>query len=235
MIERLRRLLWPKKIRHPRLCSPNYIGRHTGRAFLVLGGGPSIRNFSDTISQFVGDRNPVVLSANIPHPLWGVSMGHTQYVGFTNRRRLGQARTFPSLHDTSCLIGPHIPSRHIWMRNWERMPFVADDAAPFDIVDGIIQCSCHECGWLLTAVAYVMGASEIWMAGVDGYRRDAANHFYEQADYKIELSLRRQARIQSELLPQMRRCFETADVRGPLFLVPTVYGTVEKDYARMPV
>lgn len=235
MIEQLRHLLWPKKIRHPRLCRPGYVGRHAGRPFLILGGGPSISNFSDTISRFVFDRNPVVLSANIPHPAWGIAMGHTQYVGFTNRRRLGQARIFPSLQDTSCLIGPHIPSRHIWIPSWDRMPFVNDDEATFGIVDGVVQCSCHECGWLLVAVAYIMGASEIWLAGVDGYRQDAVNHFYGQADYKLELSLARQARIQSELLPQMRRCFGSASVRGPLFLTPTVYGTVEADYARVPV
>jgi len=223
MIERLRRLLWPKKIRHPRLCSPNYIGWHTGRPFLVLGGGPSIRDSSEAISRFVSDRNPVVLSANIPHPLWGVSMGHTQYVGFTNRRRLGQARIFPSLEHTPCLIGPHIPTRHIWMPSWERMPFVNDADAPFDIVDGIIQCSCHECGWLLTAVAYVMGASEIWMAGYDGYRRGASNHFYDQPDFQIENSLRRQSTIQSTLLPQMREMFAAMRVDGPHFLTPSVY------------
>ena len=150
-------------------------------------------------------------------------MGVNQYVGFTNRRRLGQARIFPSLEQTPCLIGPHIPTRHIWMPIWERMPFVADDDAPFDIVDGIIQCSCHECGWLLVAVAYVMGAREIWMAGYDGYRRGASNHFYDQPDFQIENSLRRQSTIQSTLLPQMREMFAAMRVDGPHFLTPSVY------------
>lgn len=233
MIERLIRLFRPKKILRPRLHRPDYIGRHAGRPFLVLGSGPSIRTHADTIDQFVQDRNPVVLTANVPHPLWGASMNRIQYVGFTNRRRLGQARIFPSLQSTPCLIGPHIHTRQIWMPTWERMPFVADPDAAFDIVDGIVQCSCHECGWLLVAVAWVMGASEIWMAGVDGYSREGPNHFYEQGDYKIALSLARQARIQSELLPQMRRCFEGTNVRGPLFLTPTIYGPVEAEYARV--
>ena len=234
MIERLIRLFRPKKILRPHLHPPDYIGRHAGLPFLVLGSGPSIQTHRGIIDAFVQDRNPVVLTANVPHPVWGPAMNRTQYVGFTNRRRLGQARIFPSLQDTPCLIGPHIRSRHIWMRSWERMPFVDDSDAPFDIVDGVVQCSCHECGWLLVAVAWIMGSSEIWMAGVDGYSREKANHFYEQEDYSINRSLARQARIQSELLPQMRRCFESAQVRGPFFLTPTLYGPVEADDARVP-
>ena len=219
MIERLRRLVRPKKILHPRLHRPAFMHRHRG-PFLVLGSAPSIISHAEKISRFIRNHRPIVLSANVPHT---VSWLTTQYVGFTNRKRLGQARRFSSLMNTWCLIGPHIPAQAVWMPSWERMPFVNDADAPFDIVDGIIQCSCHECGWLLTAVAYVMGASEIWMAGYDGYRRGASNHFYDQPDFQIENSLRRQSTIQSTLLPQMREMFAAMRVDGPHFLTPSVY------------
>ena len=219
MIERLRRLVRPKKILHPRLHRPEFIHRHRG-PFLVLGSAPSIISHAEQISRFIRNHRPIVLSANVPHT---VSWLTTQYVGFTNRKRLGQARRFSSLMNTWCLIGPHIPAQAVWMPHWERMPFVADDDAPFSIKHGIIQCSCLDCGWLLVAVAFVMGATEIWMAGFDGYVRGQPSSFYDQPDVKIENSLRRQERIRSTLLPQMRAVFAQAGVAGPHFLTPSIY------------
>ncbi len=218
MIERISQFLWPKKIRYPWLRVPAYIERHPGRVFLVLGSGPTIRTHTEAISRFVAHHSPVILSANIPHPLWAEGV---QYVAFTNRKRLGQAATFPSLTDMPCLIGPHIRSGQAWMPRWERLPYLNAEQ-PFAIVDGIIQCDCGDCGTTLIAVAFIMGASEIYVAGMDGYRADSAAHYYVQPDWKPAVALDHQRRVR-KVLPQMRQVFAAAGVSGPTWLTPSVY------------
>jgi len=218
VISLLKRLLWPKKIRHPHLCRPEYIGRHAGRPFLVLGSGPSLLSHSDKIAQYIEIEHPVILSANIPHPVWAVT---TQYVGFTNRKRLSQGKIFPSLPTMPCLVGPHIRECDIWIPHWERLPFVNADR-PFAIADGIIQCDCGDCGATLIAVAFIMGASAIFVAGMDGYKEDAQAHCYDQPDWSLAGASAHQRRVQ-EVLPQMRRLFAASGVAGPTWITPSVY------------
>jgi len=228
VISLLKRLLSPKKIRHPRLCRPAYVGRHLGSTFLILGSGPTIRAHTGAITDFVDFRRPVILSANIPHPLW---LDSVQYVGFTNRKRLSQAKMFSSMAGACCLIGPHIRARDVWVANWERMPYRAEERE-FSITDGIIQCDCGDCGTTLIAVAFIMGASGIFVAGMDGYKPDGEAHCYDQPDWSLAGALAHQRRVQ-EVLPQMRRLFAASGVTGPTWITPSIY--TEGVHARVPV
>ena len=220
MIERLRRLLWPKKIRHPRLCRPEYVGRHKGETFLVLGSGPSIASHRRTISRFMEQNRPIVLAANFPPVDLPV-----HYVGFCNRLRFcSYGSRAIALARIGLLIDPHIPDR-VATRvlggglRWEAMPYKSE-RRPFDVSSGIVQCDCGQTGALLLAVAYIMGASEVWAAGFDGYDDPSQHHWYPEPDFPVARLRQLEARVKV-VLPQMREYFKAHGVGGPWLLTPS--------------
>lgn len=220
MISLLKRLLWPKKIRNPRLRRPTYLARHAGRAFLVLGSGPSIINSSAGIRQFCRSRRPIILAANYPPAYLPVD-----YVGFCNRLRFcaygTRARRVANM---GLLIDPHIPEHVVgrvlggWS-SWERMPYRSEQA-PFNIEDGIVGCDCGQTGTLLLAVAFVMGASEVWAAGFDGYDNPSQHHWYSEPDFPLDRLRQLESRVKV-VLPQMRDWFKLFGVGGPWLLTPS--------------
>ena len=217
MIERIRRFLWSKKIRHPRLVPPRYINRHAGQPFLVLGAGPTLRDHGQRICGLIAERHPVLLSANAA----GLEFS-PHYVSFINRRRFCE-RASVVTHGTS-LIGPHIPKwiiRRYCVGAWERLPWV-NTTEPFGIQDGIVQCDCGMSAALLLAVALVMGASEVWTAGVDGYAvGEAANAFLlQRPEHDFNRALETQGRMKI-VLPEIVVEYRRRGVGGPWSLTPT--------------
>ena len=222
MIERLRRLLWPKKIRYPRLCRPKYVGRHPGRVFLILGAGPSLLRYRQAIRQFVEAREPILLSANAA----GMEFG-PQYVSFINRRRLCE-RAHLVGHRTA-LIGPHIPAwivRRVGLTRWERMPW-RDHLGPFGIHQGVIQSDCGMSAGLLLAVAAVMGASEVWTAGVDGYAVGSPTSAFSlrRPAHDLDRALECQDRMRA-VLPEITQEYERRGIQGPWSLTPTRFAAL---------
>ena len=219
MISRIRRLLWPKKIRHPRLCRPSYIGRHTGRPFLVLGSGPSIQTHRQAVEKFIHERSPVVMAANYPPNDLPV-----HYVGFCNRLRFCKyGERAKKIAGCVILVDPHIPAwvvrTHIGTDRWAWMPYRSGPLR-FDITDGIVGCDCGQTGTLLLAVAFIMGASEVWAAGFDGYDDPSQHHWYPEPDFPLDRLRQLEARVKV-VLPQMRDYFTARGVGGPWLLTPS--------------
>lgn len=219
MIGWIKRLLWSKKIRCPRLRPPAYIGRHVGRCFLVLGAGPSLVEYRHTVSRFVSERAPVVLSANAA----GMEFS-PHYVSFINRRRLCERAHL--VRTGTYLIGPHIPTwivRRFYVGPWERLPW-ADEDAPFSIRDGIVQCDCGMSAGLLLVVALVMGASEVWTAGVDGYAvgQPISAFSLQRPAHDFQRALETQERMKA-VLPEIAAEYRRRGVGGPWSLTPTQF------------
>ena len=216
MIERIRRLFWPKKIRHPRLRSPAYSGRHAGRPFLVLGAGPTIVEHWLDIHRLVQTWRPIILSANAA----GLEFS-PHYVSFINRRRFCERASLVT--QGTYLIGPHIPEwiiRRYCVGAWERLPWV-DTKGPFGIHEGIVQCDCGMSAALLLAVALVMGARETWTAGVDGYAAGTPVSAFVLARpaHDLARALETQKRMQA-VLPEIVAEYRRRGVGGPWSVTP---------------
>lgn len=143
-----------------------YTGRHTGKDFLVLANGHSLREYESQIKFFTKKYSPIVLGANyladmfIPH-----------YHAFNNKNRF--TMYIDTVHsDSKLLIGENIPRdmiREYVTRNYETLYFKNILDANFGIVNGRIQSNCRTISVLLLGVAIVMGANRIFIAGMDGY------------------------------------------------------------------
>jgi 4-hydroxy 2-oxovalerate aldolase len=160
--------------------APSYIDRHKGREFLVLANGPNLKVYETEIEDFVRRYDPVILGANY---LGGLYTPH--YHAFNNKKR------FVSYIDqvdpeSRLLLGVNFPYDMIQeyiTRDYERLVFHDLMEVDFDIQNGVISASCGTISVLLVAVAVVMGAERVFVAGMDGYldrRKVSHNLFYEE-------------------------------------------------------
>lgn len=171
MRARLRARLRPvrsSKKRTVTLTRPPYAARHSGETALVLGTGPSLRQHGDALHALIEDERPVVLGGNHITPFVT-----PDYHAFTNRKRFIQYAHTIDRHRSRVILSPYIPEdvvRSHYNGPYEELAFVNDSDAPFGIRDGIVLSSCRGVAVLLVAVAAVMGAERILVAGIDGYR-----------------------------------------------------------------
>ncbi len=171
----------PKKIINPPLSTPDYLNRHPGATFLVLGNGPSLGAHRKEIHELIEKHRPIVMGAN---NITGFI--YPDYHAFTNRRRLiNYAHTIDS-SKSKVLVGVHLPGWVIekhYEGAYERIMYVNDHDRAFDICDGIIMASCRTVSVLLIGVALVMGGERVFVAGLDGYgllpSKDEDVHYYK--------------------------------------------------------
>lgn len=161
----------------------SYLDSHKKRAFLVLGNGPTLKQYQTEIQTFIDKYNPIVLAANY---LGGLFIPH--YHAFCNKRRF--IDYVDTTHKSSkLLIGQYITDgiiKEYTQRDYEYIYYV-DSLSNFGIVNGIIQCNCRTVSVLLMGLAVVMGAEKIFAVGMDGYlNTDSQGNllFYNEVDEK---------------------------------------------------
>ena len=166
-----------------------YQNRHKGRVFLVLGNGPTLKDYQSQIKKFIRKYNPVVLGANF---LGGLFV--PDYHAFSNKRRF--ANYIDTVNPGSkLLLGKYISAdmvKEYTAKDYEVIEYLDTLNHDFDIVNGVIQCNCRTVSVLLMAVAVVMGAENLFCVGMDGYLNldDQGNPlFYQEADEKQERDL----------------------------------------------
>ncbi len=158
--------------------APDYQGRHSGRDFLVLGNGPSLKTDIEKIKKLVKEKDLVVIGANYLHGLI-----EPDYHAFNNINRFLRYGKFTS-SKSRLLIGSYISDsivRSIIDKEFERLPYVNTNNE-FGIENGVIQSNCGTISVLLIASAIIMGARKIYVAGLDGYKQMNGNktHFYSE-------------------------------------------------------
>jgi 4-hydroxy 2-oxovalerate aldolase len=167
-------------------ATPAYLDRHKGSTFLILGNGPSLKEYQNEIRQFIKKYKPVVMGANY---LGGLFV--PDYHAFSNKRR------FVSYIDTvapgsKLLISKYISEgmiREYTHRDYEKIEYIDTLNNDFDICNGVVQCNCRTVSVLLMGAAVVMGAERIFCVGTDGYLNldEHGNPlFYEETDEKEE-------------------------------------------------
>jgi len=159
-----------------------YADRYKGKDFLILANGPSLRKFQRDIQEFINQEGPIVLGAN---NLEGLFVPH--YHAFSNKKRF--ISYVSQVHEKSKLLISNLfePDfiRDYTDRDFEWLVHLNRISKNFSIQNGIINASCGTVSILLIAVAIVMGAKRIFIAGMDGYK-DKDNflsnriHFYDE-------------------------------------------------------
>ena len=177
------RRIWPSdgKIANPELAPPAYAARHQDATFIVFGNGPSLAENLDAIHALGEKFNAVTMGAN--------NIGEIlapDYHAFTNRKRFAAYSSGIDPVRTRVLLSPYFTDGFIrkhYTGPYEQIMYRADNDAPFDIQNGIIQASCRTVAVLMIAVAVVMGARRIFVAGTDGYKGHLDSgrhvHFYD--------------------------------------------------------
>ena len=157
-----------KELTDVELVTPAYKDRHVGKKFLVLGNGPSVFEHWGKIEQFINKHRPIVLGANNIGALY-----KPDYHGFTNRKRFAPSAVNIDSNRSKVLFSAYMPDEFIrlfYKGDYERLMYVNDHDATFDIKDGIVQASCRTVGILLMAVSIVMGSrGDLYAAGFDGW------------------------------------------------------------------
>jgi len=212
-----------------RLSPVPYINRHKGRTFLILGNGPSLKQYRMKIQKFIDKHDPIVMG---PNYLGGLFIPH--YHAFSNKKRF--IKYIDSVRfDSKILISQHVPLDMIREYTWsdyEKIYYLDTTDNDFSIIDGVIQCSCRTVSVLLMAVAIVMGADKIFAAGLDGYLNiDKYGDllFYHEQDEKedkeIILSMHR---WNNKFLGQINSYLINQGREGIHILTPTSYNSFYK-------
>lgn len=163
-----------------------YVGRHKERDFLILANGPTLKEYKEKIDKFIKKVDPVILGAN---NLSGLYTPH--YHAFNNKKRFmmyaghvsKKSRLLLSQYFSDDMI------REYTGLKYESLYFKDILSHDFDIKEGIIQTNCRTISVLLIAVAIVMGARRIFVAGMDGYLDFAISGkslYYEEKDEKTD-------------------------------------------------
>ena len=156
---------------------PDYIDDHKGKKILIIANGPSLNQNEDRINEFIEKNNPIILGSNflgekiIPH-----------YHIFNSFERFKQY--IPTVHKSSkVLIGGYLFERLKKMGlsdKFQPINYVAKKG--FTITDGIIYTDPSTVVILMIALANVLGADEIYVAGMDGYKERKSTHFYSEKE-----------------------------------------------------
>jgi 4-hydroxy 2-oxovalerate aldolase len=165
IINKLKSRLSRKRIEKPCLYCPPYNDIHKGMDFLVFGSGPSIEKERDLINKFIFSHSLITIGTNNVSKLYDLD-----YHGFSNRKRFVENAKYIDKNSKS-ILSPYFTKtlikRH-YKGDYYPLMYVKSNNR-FDIQDGVIQCSCGTSGVLLIAVAIIMGAKNIFLAGFDGY------------------------------------------------------------------
>ncbi len=201
-----------------------YLDRHSGRDFLVLANGPTLKEEKEQIEKFIKKYNPVVIGANylgelfIPH-----------YHAFGNKKR------FIDYVDTvdagsNILISNIFSDEFIKKytnRKYEFIQHLPQLSTDFNISNGVVMTNCRTISILSVAVAIVMGAERIFIAGMDGYKQvdnfmKKSVHFYKESDETEDFEMLMEKHNWNEqLLKQIDNYLVSNNKDGLCILTPT--------------
>lgn len=155
-----------KKLYDVNLNPPAYIDRHKGKDFLIIASGNSAKEESQEIKEFISRFDPIVMTAN--NMAWFIT---PHYHSFFNRGRF--TMFVKNVHkESKIMLCPYFPKRLInkyYAGDYELGIFRNEDNRTFDIKDGVISSNCRSSALINIGVAIVMGARNIYAAGLDGF------------------------------------------------------------------
>jgi len=201
-----------------------YLDRHSGRDFLVLANGPTLKEEKDQVEKFIKKFDPIVIGANylgelfVPH-----------YHAFGNKKRF--IDYIDTVDTRSNILISNIFSAEFIAKYTDReygfiqhLPQLSSD---FGISRGVIMTNCRTISILSAAVAIAMGAERIFIAGMDGYKQvdsfmKKSVHFYKESDEPGDFEiLMEKHRWNERLLRQIDNYLISNNKDGLCILTPT--------------
>lgn len=172
----------------PSLETPKYLNRHKGETILVMGLGPSLLEYREHIFQFIERHRPVVMGAN---NITGYLI--PDYHAFTNRARFTKYVHTVDTGKSKLLLSPYFAEwliKEHYLGAYEILMYDSEPVDRFDIKDGVVMAGFQSVSVVLIGIALVMGAHQIFVAGLDGYSNvlsaDRKTHFYGIENQKDE-------------------------------------------------
>ncbi|MFW6016069.1 MAG: aldolase catalytic domain-containing protein [bacterium] len=199
----------------------NYKNRHIGRDFLILANGPNLKKYNKKIHSFIEKHNPIVMGPNYLDDLF-----IPDYHAFSNKRRFLQY--IDTVDEKSALlIGNSIEKSVIKEkinRDYEIMQYINSSSNDFDIINGIITSNCRTVSILLIAIAIVMGAKRIFVAGMDGYLNyDSSYHFYKEEEARKNELIKEKHALIYKYLKQIDLYLKNNNKHSFYIITPTSY------------
>jgi len=152
--------------------------------FLILANGPSLKENKENIEEFIKVYDPVVMGANF---LGGLFKPH--YHAFSNKKRF-MNYIEQVYKDSKLLLSSSFEEDFINEHNkkeYETIVHLNRISNDFEIIDGVVNSNCRTISILLAAIAIIMGAKRIFIAGMDGYKSkenflSKQTHFYQESE-----------------------------------------------------
>ena len=140
--------------------------KENGKTSIIIGAGSSLSTYSGKVSRLLFNHNTFSIGIN--------NIIHTvipDYHLWTNKKRLSQFGD--NISESSCLvIGSGIPEKLIQSkinRDYCRLQLIDQRNEPLHVSDDEIRGSFRTAGCVGIVLAHFMGASNIYVAGMDGY------------------------------------------------------------------
>ena len=201
-----------------------YLDRHSGRDFLVLANGPTLKEEKEQIDKFIEKYNPIVIGANY---LGGLFIPH--YHAFSNKKRF--MNYIDSVDAGSNVLISNTFSDEVVKEytdcKYEFIQHLPQLSTDFNISNGVIMTNCRTISMLSIAVGIVMGAERIFIAGMDGYKQvdnfmKKSVHFYKESDETEDFEMLMEKHNWNErLLKQIDNYLVSNNKDGLCILTPT--------------
>lgn len=193
-----------------------YSGRHSGRDFLILGNGPTLKDRREEILDFIEERKPIIIGSN---NLNGLFTPH--YHAFNNQKRFEQYKSGIN-KNSKLLLGPSIDTDDVYFP-FERIICYNSQRSNLDIINHVITSNGRSISILAAAVALDMGARNIYFAGMDGYLASGSKYFYKEDESEEESDLLEKHRENERYLSELIGCSRKFDCNEIKIITPTTY------------
>jgi len=219
----------PKNKSNVILKTPIYQDRHKDQNILILATGPSLKTHINAINAFIKKYSPVVIGCNYT----GDSF-KTDYQGFANRKRFCKHIKNYTKKDCKLLLSPYFADHILQAKDvkvYEEISFKGKDSLEngvITITDGIIYSEGGTIATLMIAVAIVMGAKNIYIAGMDGYSKSTYTHHYNESDDKNYEDLLKQEKLMNQQLLSLEKYLIGKSGGEITIITPTAYEKYHK-------
>lgn len=173
---------------------------HNNKDFLILGNGPSLKEHRDKLMKFIIENELIVIGANYLENLF-----IPDYHVFINKKRFSKYIKYVN-EKSKLFLSPEFSEEFIQnytLRDYEFIPHLYSQEKEFDIVDNIIYTQYITVAPLSIALAHLMGARRIFVAGLDGYKNIEKGKvlFYPETDEtnSSEIQIKKHLKISSTL------------------------------------
>tara|TARA_Y100000034_G_scaffold92333_1_gene111557 strand:- start:6178 stop:6819 length:642 start_codon:yes stop_codon:yes gene_type:complete len=142
------------------------VNREKGKNIVIIGAGGTLSDYKVKILSFIKKNKALVIGINKM-----TSVVAPTYHLWTNKQRWGKYGSCVS-SESNLLFGPSIAKKLVrkhYRGAYDKIDYVDKKGIPFDYKGGQIRGHFRTAGVLAVAIAHVMGAKNIFIAGMDGY------------------------------------------------------------------